>query len=41
VSSFLQVWTKDITVWGVAFQSWMPFAAVVFAISLTALKERL
>jgi hypothetical protein len=41
VSSVLQLWTGDITVWGVAFQNWMPFAVVLFVISLTALKEKL
>jgi hypothetical protein len=31
----------DITVLGVAFQNWMPFAVVLFVISLSALKEKL
>jgi len=41
VNSFLQVWIRELNVWGVAFQNWMPFAVVLFLISITASKEKL
>ena len=33
--------TEGFTVWGVTFQYWMPVAALIFVISMTALKEKL
>ena len=41
VSSVLQVWTRNLTVWGVAFANWVPFAVLLFLISIAALKEKL